>query len=264
MNKALFKREIKANWMIWVIFIAVISLYKSMVIAIYDPQTNELMDKFAEMMPELMAAVGMINGGSTLLDFIASYLYGMLLLIFPLLLEIILSNRLVSRYIDRGSMAYLLSTPVSRLKIVTTQASILLLSLVFMMGFMIGFGTLCSQIIFPGELNVAKYALLNVEWLFLQFAICGICFLASAVCNDSKHAYMFGAGIPIAFYIIKMIANLGKDFEAFRYFTIYTLFDTNKIISGESTLWQCITLITIGIVCFAIAIVRFVKRDLSL
>ena len=67
-------------------------------------------------MPEIMSAFGMANTGSTLTEFLSNYLYGFLLLVFPMILEIILANKLVVKYVDIGSMAYLLSTPNSRNK----------------------------------------------------------------------------------------------------------------------------------------------------
>ena len=65
----------------------------------------------AESMPQIFAAFGMGEVGTTLLEFITGYLYGMLFVIFPAVFIIILSNRLVAKYVDNGSMACLLASP---------------------------------------------------------------------------------------------------------------------------------------------------------
>ena len=38
-------------------------------------------------------------------------LYGFLLVVFPMVFLILLANRLLTRYLDRGSIAFLLATP---------------------------------------------------------------------------------------------------------------------------------------------------------
>ncbi|MGQ0518112.1 ABC transporter permease subunit, partial [Bacillus sp. D-CC] len=39
------------------------------------------------------------------------------------------TTHLIARHVDKGAMAYLLATPVSRVKIATTQAAVLILGL---------------------------------------------------------------------------------------------------------------------------------------
>lgn len=50
----------------------------------HDPEMMKTLDSFVEVMPELMAAVGMSAGAASLLGFMVSYLYGFILLIFPM------------------------------------------------------------------------------------------------------------------------------------------------------------------------------------
>lgn len=69
----------------------------------------------------MMAAVGMTGVAANLLEWIKIYLYGFLMILFPLIFIIILVNKLVASYIDNGSMASLLATPNSRGKIIRTQ-----------------------------------------------------------------------------------------------------------------------------------------------
>ena len=63
----------------------------------------------------------MTNAGATMLDFVANYLYGFILIAIPMLCLVLIAVRLVARYVDQGSMAYLLATPNTRGTIVTTQ-----------------------------------------------------------------------------------------------------------------------------------------------
>lgn len=66
-NLALYKREMKGSIKLLVIFAAVMALYISVIISMYDPELMKTLDGFVEVMPELMAAVGMSAGATSLL-----------------------------------------------------------------------------------------------------------------------------------------------------------------------------------------------------
>lgn len=102
-NQTLFKRELKANFKVFIIIFAVLMMYITIITGMFDPELGSVLEQFTKVMPELMNAFGM-------------------------------ANQLVARYVDRGSMAYLLATPSSRLKIILTQACVLWISLALLIG----------------------------------------------------------------------------------------------------------------------------------
>lgn len=130
MHKALFCRDVQTLWKPWLIFSAILTMYIVIIISMFDPSLGESLNLMMESMPELFSAFGMNNPGATLLDFIANYLYGFLLICLPLVMELIMVNILMTRYLDRGAMAWLLASPNSRTKIASTQAAALVLSLI--------------------------------------------------------------------------------------------------------------------------------------
>ena len=65
----LYKREIRGSVKLLIIFCAIITMYVSIIINMYDPQMMKMLDSFAEAMPELMAAVGMKANAASLLGF---------------------------------------------------------------------------------------------------------------------------------------------------------------------------------------------------
>ena len=94
MNATLFKKEIKSNWLLLAIFLVVLSVYGSMITIMYDPKMGDSLKMMAESMPGIFSAFGMNSPGSTLLQFVSSYLYGWLFIGFPGVFIIILKNRL--------------------------------------------------------------------------------------------------------------------------------------------------------------------------
>ena len=120
-SMALYRREMKGSAKLLVIFGAVITMYVSIIIGMYDPEMMRMLDGFAEAMPELMAAVGMNANAGDLLGFMVSYLYGFILLVFPMLFCILRGNALIAKYVDKGSMTALVAAPVKRRTIALTQ-----------------------------------------------------------------------------------------------------------------------------------------------
>ena len=111
---ALYKREMKGSIKLLIIFAAIITMYVSIIISMYDPQMMKTLDSFAEAVPEIMAAVGMNRNSADLLGFMVSYLYGFILLVFPMLFCILRGNSLVAKYVDKGSMVSLTAAPIKR------------------------------------------------------------------------------------------------------------------------------------------------------
>ncbi|MGF0110431.1 ABC transporter permease subunit [Clostridium sp. SGI.024] len=261
----LLKREIKSNYKLFIIFAAVLTMYISVIIPMFDPEIGEALAEFEKAMPEMMAAFGMTNSGTTLIEFINTYLFGFLFIVFPMIFEIIIANKLIAKYVDSGSMAYLLATPNKRRKIAITQGLFLLLSIGTLILFITLVGIISSEVYFPGELDIKKYILLNIGLYCLHISISGLGFFASCISNDTKLSYSLSAGIPIGFFIIQLLANMGGKLENFKYFTIFSLFNTDKLIKGEgSGIWMFIILLLIGVILYTIGILRFDKRDLPL
>lgn len=264
-NMALYKREMKGSIKLLVIFGAVITLYVSIIISMYDPEMMKTLDSFVEVMPELMAAVGMKENAASLLGFMVSYLYGFILLIFPMVFCILRGNALIAKYVDRGSMALLAAAPVKRHTIAFTQVSVLISGILTLTLYSSVLELICAQSGFPGELDAASLFLLNGGLLCLHLFIGGICFLASCVFSDTKYSIALGAGIPAFMYVLQMLANVGGNAEKAKYFTFFTLFDPDGIIAGESSAAAgALTLLAGAIVLYALGIVIFEKKDLHL
>ncbi len=261
----LLKKEMTSHIKLLVIFIAVLTMYFSVIIYMYDPELGKLLDQFSEALPEMMAAVGMSSSGGTLLEFISNYLYGFFMLMFPMIFEIILANGLVVKYVDSGSMACILASPNTRKKIISTQILVMALHLFILIGYVTILGIVCSELMFPGELDIPKFLLLNGAVFILHVAVSSIAFFASCIFNESKMSIMLGAGLPFIFYLIQMMANMGGKLENLKYATIFTLFPASKITTGESgILGSCMILLAIGIVLYTAGAWIFTKRDLPL
>lgn len=264
-SKPLLKATIKQNYIVFIIIVATLILYLPIIIMMYDPTVHDSLNDILQILPQgLIAAMGFNMIGLTLLDFIASYFYGFLILLLPMIYTITVCNRCIASHVDKGSMAYILSTPNKRRKIAITQAIFIIVSTSLMIAFVTLVGIVLSNIMFPGELDVSAFLLLNLGTLLLYYAVTGIGFFASCLFNDTKNSLMIGAGLPVAFLVIQMISDIGEKTRFLKYFTLFTLFDPEKIIHGGSYIPNFITLLTISLVMYGLGIYVFDKKDLPL
>ena len=127
MSLPLYRQGLRSCYKIVLVVMAVLTLYVTVIITMFDPKFGAALDLLATAMPQLMAMVGMTAAGGSLAGFMASYLYGFVIPIFPMISSILIAMRLVSRLVDRGSMAYLLAAPHTRGCVVRTQLSVCLL-----------------------------------------------------------------------------------------------------------------------------------------
>ena len=170
----LFKHELRFCLFPTFIIAAVVILYTCVIIGMYDPELGESLALMRDAMPELFAAFGMADQGTTLLEFVVNYLYGFLLVVLPLVLVAVLASRLVVRHIERGSISYLLAQPIGRTRLMLSQAGVLAFCLVLLMVVLTAFELVAARAMFPGELAVSDLVAVNAAmfclWLFLSGA----------------------------------------------------------------------------------------------
>ena len=265
LNFRLMRRSFTSCLLPFVIVFLLITMYTTVIIYMYNPELADILNDYQEAMPQMMSAVGMTGIASNLIEWIQIYLYGFIMRLFPLIFIVVMVNKLVMGYIDRGAMACLLATPNSRKKIICTQIISMILYLIFCMVCVTAVGILSSEAMFPGELDISKYIALNVGTLMLWVAQAGIAFFFACLFSDSKYYYIFGGGIPVLFFFLQMLANMGGDLEFLKYFTIESLLKTEELTAGKSEAFLfCGILGLLGLLLCTAGGIHFTKRDLPL
>ncbi len=266
MNPPLFKATAKSNWAIFVIFLAILLMYMSIMISMFDPDDIEAIIEMYETLPQgMLDAFGFDAPVTDMASFIALYFYGFLVLMFPMIYCIILANRLVAAHVDRGSMAYLLTTPNSRVKIAFTQAVYLVLSVAFLLGLTSAAGVAVAEAMFPGEMDIPIFLSLNLVTILMTIAVSSICFFFSCLFSEVKYSIAFGGGVPVFFFVINMLRNIGGNYDWLQYLTIYSQFNPHQIVSGEEPVLQvCLIFAGIALVLFSAGIAIFSRRNLHL
>ncbi|MDR2700616.1 MAG: ABC transporter permease [Nitrososphaerota archaeon] len=104
-----------------------------LIIAQFDPiQINSMMDMIASAFGDAMGDVLSGIGTITLNNMLSGTFYGMLAVVLPVIFVVLTANGLIAAQVDKGSMAYTLSTPIKRRTVATTKG-IYLITAIFMM-----------------------------------------------------------------------------------------------------------------------------------
>lgn len=265
MSFTLFKADIKANRFIWLLITIIYSFYAVILVSMFDPENVDAMAEMMEIIPEGLLSAGGFTFGTTLLTHISGFLYSMLLYLFPLIITVIVNHRLIASHIDKGSMAYLLSTSVSRTQVAITQAIFSILSITLVFTVITIVQIIVSVSMFPGELEIGQFILLNIYAMLLYYAISGICFFASSLSNEARYSLGLGAGVPIAFVVLEMLGSIGEKTSWLGNLSIFTLFDPDRLFAGDTFAYIGMAVLgTIAVVLYAGGIALFKKRDLPL
>ena len=260
-SKPLFKRIILSNYKVWLIITAVLCLYMTVVCATFTPEALGDMSGLIDN----MGAMGNLFGPmDSVIGFIGQTFYGLIAAMFPMVYCIVVGNRLIAAQVDKGSMAYLLATPTKRRQITLTSALFLVLSLAVMYGVLLGCGFAVCAAVQPGELDTPAFLRLNLGSFLLAFAVSGICFACSCICNTSRRSIAFGTGIPLAFFLFSMMADLSEDLAFLDYLSLNTLFDPEKAISGDGWVLPYLILAFIGAALYAVGVQVFKEKDLPI
>lgn len=251
----LFKQTVKSNGLLWMIFTAVTAI---------------LLIQFAamEMTQFLLFLI----------------FYGVMAMLLPAVYVLISSNKLLASQVDRGSMAYVLSTPRRRSTICFTQAIYSILGIVILFAVttvahiavnasapmnLDAIGTSVGITGLTGELTPLIIMKVNLSAMVVCLAMAGICYLFSAIFNASKYSIGFSGafvGVSVLANMMAMFGSLGIDaLTNFKYISICTLYDYTSILQDTDT-WLIKGAVAIGvaIVTYIVGSVWFTKKDLPL
>jgi len=258
-NKTLFIHLLKTNFKTTLIIAFALSVLIGIIMTVFTPET---MNDIAQ--ANVDAPVNPLGDISTLIAFIANQYFGNFALIFAMIYCVIIGNRLVADQVDKGSMAYHLSTPITRTQYTFTSSVYFISSLtaMFALVFVVGLGV--ASLAQPGELAVETFFILASGSLFLSLAISGITFFASCLFNRSSQSLALGGGITVLFFAANMLAGMNDNLEILKNVTIVTLFDSAAIISGDGYRMQLFILAGLTLILYILGMIVFKRKDLPL
>ena len=258
----LFKYSVRSNRVVWLVILGILTMYLVMIISMYDPDTIDALQGMLDMLPEaLVKAMGFETFGTTIVTYLASYIYGFLIFLFPMIYSIMVNHRLVAQHIDKGSMVYLLATPNTRRKLVLTQILFSVVGVTALFGAATLIAIITAALMFPGAMDVGQFIALNMYVIVVYLAIGGMGFLAGSLLDES-HSLMVGGGLPVIFLLLQLLGNSGEKLAWLGRLSLYTLFDPDKLLAGGNVAAQVAALLAVALVTYGASIWAFERRDM--
>ncbi|SFJ64241.1 ABC-2 transporter permease [Thermoflavimicrobium dichotomicum] len=269
MNLSLFSYMLRTQWKNIASFSLILVLYEWLMISLYPTITKKInINEIYQNLPEeLRNSFGLQYGIHSLNDLLSVYIYNFLFLFIMMAYCIFAATRLMSHLVDRGSMAYLLATPASRVQVATTQAFVLAAG-VFLISFLTTLGGITGTPLFieNPDWDPDRFIQLNLIGFLLFLFISSYCFLFSSLLNDEKKTLGIAAILTLLFYGCDQAAKISDKAEWLQYMTPFSLFRAQEIVSGkyEHLSTTCIGLILASLILFTLGVIIFRKRNLPL
>jgi ABC-2 type transport system permease protein len=73
-----------------------------------------------------------------------------------------------------------------------------------------------------------------------------------------------GAGLPLLFYVLALVASLDDSFDFLKYFSLNTLFNTTNIVAGSNYVIPFIAMFVIAIGTYVTGVIYFKNKDLPI
>jgi ABC-2 type transport system permease protein len=266
MNGALYRAMIKAHAKM-ILGLALGSMfYVLLVIYIYPTLAPHDLNELIKKLPDkLLKVFGIQTGVQNVGVFVASEFYSFFYLIFLMIYSVMMPIQLVARLVDRGSMAYLLSSSLSRTKVLFTQMGVLWtgLGLICLLSFLGGWMGDRWMLDHP-ELDVPAFLKLNAMGFLLFAVVCGYSLLFSCLLADEKKALSAATTLSILFYACDLAGKLGDSLKWMRNLSIFSLFEPTDIMKGADVTASSYLLLAVATVLFALSLMVFHQKDLSI
>ncbi|OLN29055.1 ABC transporter, permease [Desulfosporosinus metallidurans] len=218
-----------------VVISAGIFLYEGLITWVYPViAKNPAVTEIAEAIPSAVKTVFGVSENArtdTFEAFISAQFFARIWVILMALYGIETANALLAKMVDNGSLAFLLSTPVSRSEVLSTQAGVLIgTNAILVAATIVGlyFGTFCSGI----EIN---------HWRYFRLGLLGVAFFSvielyslffSAWFVEEERALTYAVGLTLAFYGLDIVGGLSNKLSWLKGLSLFQWFQPQEVLEG--------------------------------
>lgn len=264
LNLPLFRENIRMCRKVFLLFTGVLVFAVFLNVGLYHPGAGNGFLPIFKYFPEpILKILGINDWDVSLTGVLGSTLYEFWFLLIPLLFSIWLTVHLFIEPLEKGSMIYALGALGDRKKVIFTKGYVLGFGLFFLILTGAVAGILFSELLFPGELEIPQFLLMNMSVFFLQFFLSGLQFLCVCAGLGKKGWTRLGIWISVAFLGFFLLGKMGGVFQGARYLTIFSLFDAGLALEGDFFMLMILCLLfVLGLGCYGVGMTIFGQQDL--
>ena len=259
----LFLHEIKRNKIALAIWTAAISFMLAICIVIY-PEMSKEMGQISEMFSDMGAfsdAFGMdqLNFGEFMCYF--GIECGNVLGMGGAIFAAILGVSALAGEQKNGTAEFLLTHPVSRIRI-ATEKLLAVLSQIVALNLVVILVCSLSAVAINVEANAGQMTLIFLSYIVLQIEIASVTFCISAFIKNGGLG--IGIGVSMMLYFLKIVANISESVEFLKFVTPFAYTDSAYIIKNTALdIKYFIIGIVVAVISVVLAIWEFNKKDIT-
>ncbi len=253
-------KQSKLSLVIWTLSIAFMMAACVLIYPEMGDQMNEIGDMFANM-GGFSAAFGMdkLNFGEFMGFF--SVECGNVIGIGGALFAALLGVSALSKEEKEHTAEFLLTQPVSRVRVISEKLLAVFIQLVILNIVVIALSLISMQIV-DVSYNKTELALLFTAYFIMQLEIAAITFGISAFV---KGGYVgIGLGLALLMYFLNIVSNLMEETEFLKYITPFGYTEGADIISSRSLNVEYLAVgILFSLIAILCAYIKYTKKDIS-
>lgn len=264
---ALILRTLKDRWFSVVILVAISIILTGIYVSMFpelQKQGQKMEELFTAYPKDMMKAFGIEVSSlafTKIENFLAMEQYSFTWPILVIILTIGWAASALAGEIEKGTIEFLLSQPISRLKIFLGKYLSGVLALIFFVLFSV-YSPIPLAKLFGVSFQGANYTSMAIIGFLFGLAIFSLNMFFSAVFSDKGKVYSAGAGIILIMYVVKIIANLKQSWDGIKYLSFFHYFDYNAaLLNNKIDLLNVFVFVGITIFFFSLGLVAFLKRD---
>ncbi len=269
MNGSVFMKTVSERWRATTVYVLGLLGYMLMLTAVYPTfrkmlaAKSELLESYPKGFLKLFGVKSL--DASSFSNYITLELLGFIWVVIMAAFVIAFARQMVAGELHDGTLELLLSQPIKRWKVLTSEGLVLLGGIVVLVvTTIVGVFAFGSAFASSGGIRYAGYAAFLPVGICLAAAIAGYSVLFSVLLNDPRRAVMASVGLTLFFYLIHFAASYSKIVEKIDWFCIFHYYEPMKVIDSGNMPWKSVLcLLAFAAVGFAASLYTFQRKDIK-
>lgn len=268
LNDALFRVMIKQNGKKIAKLSSGIILYEGLLTWVYPViSKNPAVSQIAGSLPSAVKTVFGVSEEArvdTFEAFITAQFFARIWAMLLALYNVETANELLAAMANDGSLALLLSTPVSRDEFLTTQALVLFSGNALLIFFTL-LGLFVGTKRFGINLDLWRYCIFSIQGFAFYSLIGAYSLLFSALFTEGDTAFTMAASLTLAFYALDVAGGLSDQLSWVRKLSLFRCYQPQEVLEGsKNPAKETIGLIAGTLILLRLGIYAFNKKDLAI
>ncbi|MFN3366175.1 MAG: ABC transporter permease subunit [Exiguobacterium mexicanum] len=260
---ALFKQN--RSWILGYSFGT--SLYLFFLAAVFPSiqETGLIEGKLDSLPPELLEVfkIDPNLAMDNVINLLAGNYYGLIFYVLAILFALTFASRLMAKPVDSGEVMLYLAAPVSRGGYVTASMVLLVIASGMLVG-LNGLSLMLANVLFDLQIDIGLLWTLQLNAGLILVVLGALAYVLASLFDDSTRSYMVTGGIFALFLMANVFSGFSDQLDWLNTLSIFSLFDANAQIQGESAFRSFIWLGGLLIVAMLLSYGRFTRKDLTI